>query len=404
MKVLQINALYGHKSTGMIVKDIDEMLEIEGQKSYVACYGTNEDRSNLIVLSHPIGQKMHAILTRLVGKQGFWSKASSRWLLRKIREINPDVVHLHNLHSNYINLPILLNYCALHNKPVVLTLHDCWFFTGKCFHFQDVDCTKWTTLCGSCPKKNMDIPSILYDSSTAVFESKKKLFSQIKDLTVVGCSQWMADLAKRSPMFTDREVLAIYNGVDTNTFCYKKRAHNSKFCILTMANKWFLPENKTIREQLAEKLDNTYSIVVAGCTEAQLREPAEDDKVIKIGYTKDRFALADLYRSADVYLNLTFIDTLPTVNMESICCGTPVITYRSGGSPELIQENVTGYVVEQLDLNGILRGILAVKNGGIDRQMCSRLGIERFDKKTNYQQYYKLYSCIMKRRAETERT
>ena len=399
MKVLQINAVYGAKSTGTIVKDIENMLKGYGHQVHIACMHSDEKNENIFIFDNKTEQKFHALMTRLIGRQGFWSLFETKKLIKKIKQLNPDIIHLHNLHSNFINLPALLKYCAKNKKNVVLTLHDSWFFTGKCYHFQDADCTKWKTMCKKCPKRNMEIPSVLYDSSRVVFRLKKKFFSQIENLHIVGCSNWITENAKLSPIFKDKEFSTIYNGVDTNIFFPKNsnENHNSnkKFRILVMANKWFLPENKIIREQLCKRLDESFEIVVVGCSSNQIK-PNSDDKVIKIGYVRERNELADLYRSANVFLNLTFIDTLPTVNMESICCGTPVITYNSGGSPELVTEGKTGYVVNQLDLEGIISSILSVKSGKIDPESCAEIGKKLFDKENNYKKYLELYSRITK--------
>jgi len=399
MKVLQINAVYGNKSTGIIVKDIENMLKNYGQEVHIACMEYDEKNENVFIFNNKTEQKFHALMTRLIGKQGFWSFFETKKFIKKIKQINPDIIHLHNLHSNFINLPILLKYCARNKKNVILTLHDSWFFTGKCYHFQDVGCMKWETQCKKCPKRNLEIPSVLCDSSRVVFSLKKKLFSQIENLHIVGCSNWIAENAKLSPIFENKEFSTIYNGVDTKIFSPKNSKEdydkNKKFRILVMANKWFLPENKIIREQLCKRLDESFEIIVVGCSNNQI-ELNEDNKVIKLGYVSERNKLASLYSSADVFLNLTFVDTLPTVNMESICCGTPVITYNSGGSPELVVEGKTGYVVNQLDLEGIISSILSVKNGKIDRENCAKIGKQFFDKENNYKKYFELYSQVLK--------
>lgn len=399
MKVLQINAIYGTKSTGIIVKDIENMLKSHGHKAHIACRYCDEKDENIFIFNNKAEQNFHALMTRLIGRQGFGSFFETKKFIKKIKQLNPDIIHLHNLHSNFINLPAILKYCAKNKKNVVLTLHDSWFFTGKCYHFQDASCERWKTQCEKCPKQNMEIPSMLWDSSRAVFRLKKKLFSQIENLHIVGCSNWITENAKQSPMFKNKEFYTIYNGVDTNIFSPKnlKESYEAykKFRILVMANKWFLPENKTIREGLCKRLDESFEIIVVGCSNEQMK-PNEDDKVIKIGYVSGRSELADLYRSANVFLNLTFIDTLPTVNMESICCGTPVITYNSGGSPELVVEGKTGYVVNQLDLESIISSILSVKNGKINPKNCAEIGKKSFDKENNYKKYLELYSRIMK--------
>lgn len=398
MKILQINALFGDKSTGRIVKDIHDNLKNKGYQAFVAYKGRTKQTENEIIIGSGFDWKMHAIYTRLTGMQGLASINATKDFLKQLDDIKPDIIHLHNIHSNFLNYKLLLDYTAKYQIPIVMTLHDCWFFTGKCYHFLDIGCEKWKSECRMCPKKKMDIPTILKDKSSKVFRLRKQLYD-INNLFVVGCSQWITNCANESPLFKKATVIQIYNGIDINIFT--PNAENLKcelklgecFVIITMANKWFDLKNKNARTEILKSLGENDRVLVVGCKKEQIKTNKEK-QVVTIGYIKDQHYLARLYVTGDVFLNLTFVDTLPTVNMEAASCGTPVITYDSGGSGELVQEGVTGYIIEKQNIKELLDAISKVKKGLIDRENCRIWAANKFDRNKNYQQYLNLYNKI----------
>ena len=336
MKVVQINAVYGFGSTGIIVRDIDQMLKQHGENSCVIYQKSELPVDNGFCVGNPVDWKWHAFMARVQGKQGYASILSTKKMLTYLDAQKPDIVHLHNLHSNYVNLNMLLDYLAKNNISTVVTLHDCWFFTGKCFHFITSGCEKWKYKCDNCPQNKADVKSLFFDQSRSVFEDKKKYFQRIAKLTVVGCSEWIKKLSEQSPIFRGKNILRIYNGVDTSVFYYRdeqvfrsKNKLNNQFVILGMANKWLLEENKEIFDRLVKSLEEDETVVIIGCSEEQRKKLSDIKRVLAVRYVKGRNELADIYASSNVFVNLTFEDTLPTVNMESICCGTPVITYDS---------------------------------------------------------------------------
>lgn len=400
VKVIQINAVNGYGSTGVIVKDIEKCLLSNKDESMIACaFGANKKDYKI---GNFLDRKVHAVLARVLGKQGYGSFFSTKRLIKKLKHEKPDVVHLHNLHSNYIHLNSLLNYLADNRIATVITLHDCWFFTGKCFHFVSCGCEKWKTGCGNCPQNKSDIGSIFLDGTKQAFEDKRKGFQQINNLTIVGCSDWIKNLAEKSPVFEGKTILRIHNGVDTNVFkidsenLYRgKRNLGGCFNILVMANKFFLQENSEIRQRILKGLKKNQKLLVVGCTKNQIEELRNYTNVIAEGFIKDRAQLSQIYSAADVFINMTYEDTLPTVNMESICCGTPVITYNSCGSPELIDNGKTGYVIPANNYTALLDAIAHIEHGEIKTEKCSAIGSEMFDKEKRYLDYIQLYYEIV---------
>ena len=396
MKVLQINAVYGFKSTGIIVKDIADTLIHNGDKAYFAYQTANETIENGYLVGGKFSWKWHALYSRLFGKQAYASKCATKKFLKWLDKIQPDVVHFHNLHSNYIHLNILCDYLARKEIPTVITMHDCWYFTGKCTHYTAVKCDKWQNSCGGCPLNKSEQPSLFFDCTSKVLQDKTEHLSKLKNLTLVGCSNWIASEAKKSKLQT-ANIQVVYNGVDTSIFTphdseiKKELGIENEFVILGMADKWYAEQNREIVEKLIASQDENTKIVIVGCKEEQTKHFERFGNVLPLGYITDRNQLADIYAAADVFVNLTRADTLPTVNMESICCGTPVITFNCCGSPELVAEGC-GYVIEEGDCEELLSRIEDMKRTPLSFDVAEQQ--KKFDKNECYKKYIDIYKGI----------
>ncbi len=395
MKILQINVVYGFKSTGVIVKDIEKAITDSGNISYVAYQTAVNPPENSYKVGNKLDWKAHAVYSRIFGKQAYASKNATKGLLKYIKDISPDVVQFHNLHSNFVNLNMLCDFLAENHIPVVITMHDCWYFTGKCTHYTAVKCDKWKSTCGNCPQNKNEQPSLFLDCTSKVLKDKTEHLNKLSKLTLVGCSEWITNEAKKT-LIKNAKFEVVYNGVDTSIFTpyesnfREKYNLNDEFVILGMANKWCLDINKdAVQRIIQDNIDN--KIIVLGCTEEQKDLFKQYENVLCLGYIDDRNALANIYSACDVFVNLTHADTLPTVNMESICCGTPVITYNCCGSPELVDED-SGFVVEEYDVDAILRRINQIKAKPLDFDVKAKQ--EKFDKNTCYNKYIKIYKNL----------
>lgn len=399
MKILQINANYGFGSTGLIVKDIGEEIIRSGNEAYFAYQRSNTIINNGFVVGNVFDWKIHAILCRIFGGQGYYSRIVTNRFIKKIKKIKPDVVHLHNLHSNFINIDILFTFLAKKDIPTVITMHDCWYFTGKCFHYVDYGCKRYTKECGNCPKKKNPPKSFLFDWSRKSLKNKKKKICSIPRLRLVGCSKWVCEEAKKG-IFSNCKIETIYNGVDISIFKPRKnfvRRNNNindAFLVMGMANKWLLDENADML-QLVSSLSGV-CLMIVGCTDDQKKKIKKINKdIVTIGFINNRKELAEYYSAADVFVNLTHADTLPTVNMESICCGTPVITYDSCGSPELVN-GLTGKIVEENNKEGILEAIKYIHENRFDE--CRSVGEKKFNKINCYKRYIEIYEELVNKR------
>ncbi len=400
MKVLHINCVYGTASTGRIVKGIAECARKQGIKAYAAYSQGTADDPNTFCFGTKTEQKVHAMLSRLTGLQGYYSYFGTRSLLRKMDEIKLDVVHLHNLHSNNINLKMLLRYLAEHDIVTVVTLHDCWFFTGKCCYFTMAGCDRWKAECGNCPNLRTDNKSYFLDRSSKMLYDKMRWFKNIPRLTVVGVSDWITDLAKQSAVFSGtKKILTIHNGIDLTAFRPRQTdikrclGLDGKFVVLGLAMGMSRRKGYDDFVQLAEILPKDICIVLAGLTPEQVNKLPKG--VIGIEQTANIDKLAEIYSAADVFVNPTYEDNFPTVNIEALACGTPVITYRTGGCPEIVNESC-GIVVECGDVDGLKSAILRLKKTNLQKEDC-RKRAEAFCQDKKFQEYVNLYKEMVEK-------
>lgn len=402
MKVLQINAVYGHGSTGDIVRELLLNVKKVGGQSYIAVpekIKNHNEVDGYIRIGNKIDYKLHSLSSRIFGMQGFSSKKSTLKLIKEIEKINPDIIHLHNLHSNYINIEYLFKYIRENKKPTIITLHDCWFLTGKCCHFLYDNCEKWKVKCEKCIRKKKEIPSYFFDTSTKVYEKKKKLIGENPFVYVIGCSKWITEVARQS-ILNKRVIGTIYNGIDLSIFYPRKNNFRikykleEKYVILGMANKWLTKENEKTYEEILKFLKKDIILFLIGCTEEEIKKLP--DNVLGVGFINDKNTLADYYSMADVFVNVTKVDSLPTVNIEAIACGTPVITYNSGGSAEILNSNV-GISVEYGDIKGLILSIEKIKTKRKEEYIdqCVKHINENFEKNKCFEKYIDLYEKIL---------
>lgn len=397
MKILQINAVYGSGSTGVIVRDI----QTECISNGIECICASSSAKGKVEHGYHIGNrftnKLHALLTRISGKQGYFSFCSTWKFLRFLDACKPDIVHLHNLHSSYINLPMLLKYLAKKQIRTIVTLHDCWFYTGGCTHYTAIGCDRWKSACGQCPKRYEEFPALLWDSSAKQLADRAKLFGAIKNLTVVGVSKWITAEAKAG-IFRNANCITIPNGIDTDFFrpvqsdFRKRHGLEGKFVILAPANKWLLPVNKETLEVITGNMDEDMAIVFFG---GIVPEGMLGPNMVSLGFIHSREELRDIYCAADVMVNCTREDTLPTLMIEAQACGTPVIAYGNTGVKETVGEGC-GYVVENGNAWEMLDKIRVIKREGKEKysKNCQEIIRMNFDKRRNYRQYVKLYNSI----------
>lgn len=386
MKVFQINT-FGNKSTGKIAVDIYKTLKANGHDGVIA-YARNQIEEGVphIVIGNKFDVYAHGIMTRLTDKTGFYSKRATLRLIDKIKEYDPDVIHLHNLHGYYINIEILFKYLKICGKKIIWTLHDCWAITGHCCYVDCYGCGRWKSGCYDCPKINT-YPKSLKDGSRWNYMRKKELFCGVPDMTVVSVSNWLDGIVSQSYLNKYRHVV-IHNGIDLDRFKPTKsdfRRRNGledKYIILGVASEWSARKGFEDFLRLADMLDENYRIVLVGLNDKQIKRLKPN--MLGIRRTNSVRELAEIYSAADVFFNATYEDNYPTVNLESIACGTSVVTYNTGGSPEGVPHGC-GAVVDKGDIDAAAR----LMKKGLGKTDESKRVL--FDKERCFRKYIDLY-------------
>lgn len=393
--IVYINTVYGTGSTGKIVAQQYHQAEEHGDIPYVA-YGRGLSPDKYNIRGFKIGNKfdfyMHVLSNFFKGNSGFASKHVTHKFLSQLDEINPDIICLHNLHGFYIHVGMLFEYIKEHNIKVVWTLHDCWSFTGQCSHFDYAGCNKWiysgdpsAIHCHDCPIYRSDYPySLFKDNSVNNYANKLSAFTGVKDLTIITPSEWLSNLVKQS-FLKDYPVKVVHNTINTEIFkpsssdsiisLYEKyNQYNlaNKKILLGVANVWDDRKGLKYMLKLAEDICDEYIVVLIGLNKHQIRSlthkykscctPKDKATLLLIARTENQKELATWYSASYAYINPTLQDNYPTTNLEAVACGTPVITFRTGGSPETIEEGKSGYIVEKEDYEGMLKCIFSSLN------------------------------------------
>ena len=402
MRILQVNSALTTDAPGRIAEEIGKVAIANGHESYFG-FG----RAPRIIASTPVkigtryDQMMHVILTRATDRHGFGSIAATHRFVEEVEVINPDIIHLHSLHGYYINIKILFDYLKRSGKPVVWTLHDCWAFTGHCSHYVTANCYKWETECHHCPKKKSYPASWGLDNSTRNFRDKKAIFNSLSNLHFVSPSHWLKGEFERS-FLKQYPIRVIHNGIDLNQFNPDRRLSESdkinrfgnKPIILGVASVWGKYKGLDDFVVLNDLLKDQANIVLVGLNDSEMKRLPATIKGIK--RTENIDELAALYASADVFVNPTYADTFPTTNLEALASGTPVVTYKTGGSPEAVDDN-TGIVVSVGDTEGLATQIKKVIQQGHSHYLnsCRMRAEQLFNKDYKYLEYLSLYDSLL---------
>ena len=361
MKYLLIGSLAGCGSTGRIAAEKCRELMAQGHECVLA-YGremANCDDIQTVRIGTKLDYQLHGVINRLLDNHGFCSTAATRKFLRWVREYDPDVIWLHNVHGYYIHIGLLFDYLRGCGKKIYWTLHDCWSFTGHCAHFDFVCCDRWKTGCHDCPQKKEYPASLLKDNSRENYEKKERCFTNIPNLTIITPSQWLADLAKQS-FLREYPIEVVHNSINLSVFKpsasdFRQRyGLESKKVILGVASVW--SERKGLQDfvKLASLVDDGSQIVLVGLTPKQIQNMPEN--ILALTRTNSAKALAEIYTAADVFVNPTYEDTYPTVNLEARACGTRVVCYDTGGSKETLGEGDT--LVPKGDIQALLTAVM----------------------------------------------
>lgn len=402
MRIVQINTVCGTGSTGKIALDLYHLAENAGHTCYFA-FGRGTAPAD--IHSYKIGNFFdfgcHVMLNFFKGKSGFGSNHVTKQFLKWLDQIHPDLLHLHNLHGFYLNIEMLFAYIKANHIKAVWTLHDCWSFTGQCAYFDYAGCSKWITGCHDCPIYRSDYPySLFCDNSRQNYIQKKAAFTGVKDMTIVTPSSWLASLVRQSYL-QEYPVKVIPNGINLDIFSPSRPDSNSpalptnlnnKKIILGVASVWSKRKGLDFFLQLRRGLPSTYHIVLIGLSKRQQQKIRSQygDTITALTKTTSQQELADWYRCAYVFVNPTLEDNFPTTNLEALACGTPVITFRTGGSPESITDKC-GIVVEKGNIMALKEAVLSLsENPAITSAGCREQAMN-YNRNIRFLEYLLLY-------------
>ena len=398
ISVLQINSV-NFGSTGNIMIQLNDKLKEKGSFSTIAFADSRSNRrksfDNSLVIGSVFERNIHLKLSYFTGYNGCFSKRGTKDLIKEIERINPDVIHLHNLHNCYINLEMLFKYIKEKNKPTIWTLHDCWAFTGHCPHYSMVGCNKWKTGCYECPIYD-EYPASRVDRSKELYKLKKEWFTGVSNLTIVTPSKWLANEVQQS-FLNKYPVEVIYNGIDLDIFKPQKTnfryVHNleGKVILLGVAFPWSKRKGLDLFIKLSELLPDNYKIVLVGLSAEQIGKLPE--KIIGLPKTNGQSQLAEIYSAADYFINPSMEETMGLVTVEAMACGTPAIVSNLTAVPEMVNEK-SGIIVKEYGVKGFLEAIIQTSQNDFKCSDC-RAQAENFEANIKYMEYIRLYHSMI---------
>ena len=398
MKVLQVNSVCGIRSTGRICTDIAELLEQQGHTCKIA-YGREtvpeKYQKYAVKIGTDLGVRGHALKSRFFDCAGFSSARATRKLIKQIKEYNPDIIHLHNLHGYYIHVGILFRFLREYNKPVIWSFYDCWPFTGHCAHFDYNGCEQWKTGCEKCAYKQ-EYPKSLFSKAQRNYQKKKELFIGLSNLQLIVPSRWMQTIVMQSYM-KDYSIRVLPNGIDLDVFVSvvgdfrEKYGLTDKFIVLGVSSFWNEMKGVEFFNRLAKDLDKEQcQVVLVGKAE----EGVLCDEILHIPATNNIQELCELYTAADVFVNPTLQETQGLTTVESFACGTPAIVFNAGGAAECVDDSC-GLIVERGEYQNLLDSVLRVhkREVSFDKQDCIRVA-QKYDTRQLYKSFIQLYEEI----------
>lgn len=398
INVVQIN-LGNFGSTGSIMKNIIQNGKERGFRflqMYPDSPHCQKEKGDFIICSY-FWQRVYQKLYYYFGVSSCWNKLGTKRVIRRIKKFKPDIIHLHNLHNEYLDVFMLFKFIQKNRIKVVWTFHDCWPFTGRCPHFVMINCNKWLTGCCECPYGEKEYPSTKLDKAALMWKKKKDCFNGVDNLNIVTPSKWLSELVKKS-FLNNHSVSVINNGINLNVFkpiesTFKEDYHIlNKHMLLAVSFDWGIKKGLDVIVKLSNVLPSDYQIVLVGVSDKDASLIPQN--IITIKRTHNQTELAKIYTAADLFINPTREDNYPTVNMEALACGTPVLTFKTGGSPEIV-DNTCGSVVECDDFDGFKNEIIRIcDNKVFSRESCLKKA-KSFDMFEQTKKYLELYSKIL---------
>ncbi len=402
MKILQINAVGQAMSTGRTCLEFQTFVNEQTTHECRTAFAQGCENQFSVRIGNPVDWKLHGLLSRLSGRQAHFSRLATRKLLRYMECYSPDVVLLHNLHGNYVNLPLLLRHLANNNIATIIILDDCWFYTGKCTHYTVTGCYRWETGCHDCPRLKMDNPSWFFDATGRLWQEKKSLFEAIPRLAVVGVSDWITGEARRSYLVCAKEICRIYNWIDLETFSPQKEAVPlrkkygvaGKKVVLGVASGWSRAKGLECFLEISRRLNDMYQIVLIGQMPEGIGLP---ENILNIPPINSAQELAWWYNAADVFVTASLEESFGKVSAEALACGTPVVCFDSTANREIVG-NACGRCIPPGNVALMVDAIYDIcrQKTGCQAEICRSFAEKNFNKQARINEFLELCNRLLK--------
>lgn len=401
MRVYQVNCTTRF-STGKLAEAIHNALINQGNQARLAYGNGGEKKENFYHISSLMVQRLDGKFQQITGTGSLLTLPGTKRLIQDIEAFQPDIIHLHNLHGNYLHLKYFFQYLHKKQTPVVVTLHDCWFLTGGCMYFTTNKCDGWQGACRHCSHIYPYLLRNLYSLTKKNLSSKKSWLGKIDNLTVITVSEWLKKIAQKSHL-KNRNIQAIYNGIDTENFCPKDAAFlrktydcEDKIVLLGVASSWGKRKGLAEWFELAKQLDSKYAVMLVGLQKHQMPADAPAN-VIPLGRTESDRKLADYYNMADIFINMSYEETFGLTTAEALACGKPVVVMDATANPELVTED-TGIVIPNREVQTLMNAIQKIEARGFSGYISACVDRAKvcFDKQIMVRRYMEAYAEILK--------
>ena len=404
MRVYQVNCT-ARFSTGKLAEAIHNELICQGYQARLAYGNGGDEKENFYHIGSLTVQRLDGKFQQITGTGSVLTLPDTQKLIQDIEAFQPDIIHLHNLHGNFLHLKHFFAYLQKKQIPVVVTLHDCWLLTGGCTYFTTHDCARWQGTCQACPHIYPYLLRKLYSLTEKNLSDKKSWLRGIDNLTVVTVSEWLKDIACQSYL-KERNVRAIYNGIDTQVFCPKdvsflreKFGCEDKVVLLGVASSWGQHKGLSEWYRLANQLDSRYVVMLVGLQKHEVPADAPAN-LIALGRTESDRELANYYNMADIFINMSYEETFGLTTAEAMACGTPVIVMDATANPELVTAD-TGIVVPNRETQTLMRAIETMEAKGLRSYVsaCVSRAKTCFDKQIMARKYMEAYAEILQQKS-----
>ena len=396
MKILLMNTCYPFGSTGRIVQALENYYKDLGHETTIIYGQGPKINGNYFKITSLFYRKLQAFRSRVTGVMYGGCFLSTCRAIKIIKKEKPDIVHLHCLNSNFINIFKILSWLNENRIKTVLTNHAEFMYTANCGYA--FDCVNYLIGCRNCPRFKSETKSWFLNGTHKSWKKMKEAFNGFDSLFIINVSPWLNERASNSVILKGFNHLMILNGINTSFFKYRGRAEkNNVKTVLHVTSKFSDDERdrkggKYVIE-LARRLEKeNVKFIVAGKVFLSQSVPSN---MVLLGNVENEDELAKLYSSSDLVVITSKKETFSMIVAESLCCGTPVVGFKAG-APEMISIPKYSEFVEFGDTDALLELIIDFLNRPFDKKTISEEAIKTYSMEKMANEYLRVYSELIK--------